>query len=282
MSLLLPGPSFHKHSAGGGGSYLDGTLSSTEFELIAEDSASYDTGVDGQKWFNVITSPASGASQSDYDFYRGATSSATTDDPTFNGSVGTAGAYWTFDGGDFFKLVGANTTFAKGLHKSSTGTDDWWAAVAFYQTDATWPAGCVLSTADQNNTLFDGIAVRMHGNENMRLAQIGNSSSNVFTGTTANGASGENIAIVSHSTGSNNLRIWLNTTTKEDVSATYATETTDPSGTLTIGAYGAGGTALNSETRLYWVAMGNEYLDDTKAGNIISYVETLLGKDFTP
>lgn len=67
--------------------------------LDAGDAASYTS---GQKWLD--------RSGGGYDFFRGTSDSATTDDPTFNGTAGgvSSGEYWTFDGDDHFNYDTTN------------------------------------------------------------------------------------------------------------------------------------------------------------------------------
>ena len=67
----------------------------------------------GAKWLDVA-----GAGN---DFFLGATGSAETDDPTFNGSVGGGGAgeHWSFDGGDMFKYDSGNEVWMNALHKNN-------------------------------------------------------------------------------------------------------------------------------------------------------------------
>lgn len=78
--------------------------------LDAGDDASY---ASGQSWLDT--------SGNGYDFFRGASNSATTDDPTFNGTAGqrSSGEYWSFDGGDFFTYDSTNETWMQNLHKDN-------------------------------------------------------------------------------------------------------------------------------------------------------------------
>jgi len=66
----------------------------------------------GQKWLDLAGSG--------YDFFRGVDVSASTDDPTFNGSAGglSSAEYWSFDGGDYFQYDTSNETFMENLHKN--------------------------------------------------------------------------------------------------------------------------------------------------------------------
>lgn len=83
---------------------------STNLKLVldAQDAASYSS---GQKWLDRT---AGG-----YDFFVGADGSATASDPTFNGAAGTPQAYWSFDGGDYFRYDAANETWMKNIHKDN-------------------------------------------------------------------------------------------------------------------------------------------------------------------
>jgi len=67
-----------------------------------------------QKWLDLTAG--------EYDFFRGADSTATTDDPTFNGTPGnkSVNEYWSFDGGDFFAYDSANEAWMETLHKDNS------------------------------------------------------------------------------------------------------------------------------------------------------------------
>jgi hypothetical protein len=89
------------------------------FDLDATLTSSY--GGSGQTWANLIASPDDGSGQTAYDFFLGATNSATTDDPTFTGLANDVGAYFSFDGGDLFQIAAGNTTKLANLHKTTGG-----------------------------------------------------------------------------------------------------------------------------------------------------------------
>jgi hypothetical protein len=79
-----------------------GLLSNLELCIDVAAASCYDSGVDSQTLFDM--------SGNGNDFHFGADDSATTDDPTFNGSVGglSASEYITFDGGDWFNMKAAS------------------------------------------------------------------------------------------------------------------------------------------------------------------------------
>lgn len=78
--------------------------------LDASDSSSY---AGGTKWLD--------RSGNGYDFFLGADGSATSTDPTFNGSSGgqSDAEYFSFDGGDYFKYDTTNETWMDNLHKNN-------------------------------------------------------------------------------------------------------------------------------------------------------------------
>jgi len=111
-------------SSQGGGLVTRGAV----FYLDAGVSASYSGS--GTTWANLITSPADSSAQTDNDFKTGDGSTSSTY-PTFNGPVGSHAAYWSFDGGDNFRLKsGTNTTFMNSLSKNGA-TFTAWAVVRF-------------------------------------------------------------------------------------------------------------------------------------------------------
>lgn len=99
-----------------GGGTLQNVLSSLglttnlKLSLDAGDAASYTS---GQKWLD--------RSGNGHDFFRGADVTETTDDPTFNGTVGSPGSstYFSLDGGDFFRYDTTNEAWMENLHKDN-------------------------------------------------------------------------------------------------------------------------------------------------------------------
>jgi len=273
--VLVPSSVLHKYTSGGGGGggTLDGVLSSTILQLDATVSASY--AGSGQTWSNLIAAPADGSAQTSYDFYIGADSSATSTDPTFNGTAGSSSAYFSFDGGDYFKKASANTTFLNNLHKSSGGTD-FWIACGLYFPSAT--SGNIFTT--NASTTTTGIRMETQANNTLRLRQRGASgSSNADTTTQVYAATTPTLMILSYST-AGSTRFWVNSRTAENLSISFASGTGDPANPAVIGAGTGGSGLLPSGTRLYGFAMGNEYLDNTKAGLIFDYYNAQHGRTY--
>lgn len=261
-----------------GPAFLNAVLASTVMDLDATLSASY--GGTGQAWSNLIAAPADGAAQTAYDFYRGASVTATTDDPTFTGTAGSAAAYWAMDGGDYFRLVtGTNTTWLNNLHKTTGGSDFWYALAMRYNDGGGSATQRILSTGINGGTAI-GIASTVNSSERINHLQYGTSLSNGSNNTDTLSSGTDYLLIVSHSHSGNNTRFWVNTRTAVNVAQTYSTTTSSAAGILTIGANADNSSPVVNGTRLYGCYMGNEYLDNTKAGLIFDHLNTRHGRTY--
>lgn len=89
--------------------------------LDAGDAASYDPGVQTDKWLD--------RSGGGYDFFRGSGTGGDAADPTFTGAAGYLPSYWNFDGGDYFTYNTTNETWMQNLHKNNAV----FTVVAFYR-----------------------------------------------------------------------------------------------------------------------------------------------------
>lgn len=252
---------------GGGGDPFPASVA-VNIDLDATIAASFDDGVDAQKWLNLIASPSDGAAQSDYDFYRGADGSSSTDDPTHTGTVGDAAAYFAMDGGDFFKLVSAtNPATFKDLHKT-TGGPDFWLALAFKfisSGTAQFPFATMGSSINAPH-----IRTQLLTTDKFRLHQRG--AANAISADTSALTDGTDyVVIMSHKHSSNITRIWINSSTPDvDGAHTFSTTTTDAATVGSIGARSNNSNQVANGTRIYAFSSGDEYLDNTKAGEIIT------------
>jgi hypothetical protein len=75
----------------------------------------------GNTWANLVETPADGSGKTDYDYQRGNGSTASTF-PTFNGTPGTTGAYWSFDGGDYFSPIVSSPEYFDGIGRTDRDT----------------------------------------------------------------------------------------------------------------------------------------------------------------
>lgn len=121
-----------------------GLETSFEICLDAGDSDSYSS---GQKWLDLT---ANG-----YDFFRGTDGTSQTSDPTFNGTPGalSSSEYWSFDGGDRFRLDQANPTFVDNMHKDNAA----WTIAGWWYTKA--------QAASNSNVLVASTPAATVGNE---------------------------------------------------------------------------------------------------------------------
>ncbi|MGB0817404.1 MAG: hypothetical protein ACPGQQ_00765 [Candidatus Puniceispirillaceae bacterium] len=263
---------------GGGASYLDSVLASTICDLDATVSDSY--GGSGQTWANLIASPADGASQSDYDFYLGAGSGSSTDDPTFNGTAGDAAAYWSFDGGDYFSLaLGSSneTTFLLDMLQANT---DFWIAIAGYFTASACGLFCI---GHQVGGTQYYLMFRQNGAGKARLDQRAGSTNRWLASTGTFSYSTPVLLICSHDVSANTTRFWLESTSSESNSHTLINHSNTPnSSPPVIMAESAPSDYAGSGSRLYHLSFGNEFIDDTDAANIYTHLESRHARDYTP
>lgn len=237
-------------------------LATAEFDIDYTNAACYPG--TGQTVSNVVSAPSSGALQSAYDFYLGADNTASATDPTFTGSAGDPAAYAALDGGDYMTLVsGANTAFLNGLHKTNAGT--WTLVAALYFKSG---GGAFLGTQNSTNPR---ILIQISALNFAQIQQRG-SATVTGTGTAAATADADNIVIISHNQATNKTRFWMNTLTKEEVNHTFSTTTTNPSAVAQLLADGTGAARPGNGTRIYRIAMFNQFIDDAEAALIINAI----------
>lgn len=287
MGLILPksGLKFPHVAAGGGASYLDSVISSVCCDLDATISASY--GGSGQTWANLIASPADTASQTAYDFYLGADGSSSTDDPTFTGSAGDAAAYFACDGGDYFTLKTLSSAVPTLWNLQKSNQTFWFASAFKTPTSGTWSAtrgffGDAWTTSNKGFLCYSNTAESL----NIGIAHgSGVVTQNQGTALFANDTDYLLIVSVDTTTTTNNVKSWINTTTATTNSKTYTATATDADGNFHVGALSNAGTVqgiAQSGVRIYHFSCGNEFLDDTKAGNIFAHLESRHSRDYTP
>ncbi len=255
----------------GDGSLQD-VLASTEFDLDATLESSYSGS--GQDWSNLVPSPASGASQSDYKFFLGIDGTSDGSDPTFTGTAGNSAAYFAMDGTDHFRQQNANSQFLKDLAKT-TGGQDWWAAITISLGSISvgqyiWAQGA---------TATRGVHIQVTGGNLLRMRVRGDTSTVNVTLTPTFSLTTDTLLIISYDHATTTFRTWLNSTTGVDNSITPNTTTTDTSDVSDIGTTN-GFSILSAGTKVYGYAMGNEFLDDTKATAICEALETRHNRDY--
>lgn len=239
-----------------GAGYLDSVLSSVVFDADATIPASYPGS--GQVWFNLTSTPADGGVKSAYDLRFGNSESVATNDPTFTGAA------MSFDGGDFFQNRNAFTagSFMRSFHKT-TGGSNFWQAFSFRQTTL---GGRFFNSQDVTPgwNLF-------HASGKMRCLQS-DGSTNSFKDMGTLSANTWTLFIVSHSHSQNLTRAWCNSLTAEEVSHTFITTTADSTDRQYIGTINTGFGWLTSGTLMRSFAMGNAFLDNTKAAQIYAHL----------
>lgn len=283
---LLPSSMIYKPSAGGGYNAMGNLVASACCDLDATIAASY--GGTGQTWANLETTPADSSSQSANDFHFGDDGTATTDDPTFTGTPGSGSAYFLLDGGDYFTAKNPTTTLVNNIHK--TNCSGWWVACTFYLPGAQ-TGNIALWGSSWNNTDHGVYPWLVGSGGTSKTATLWRSYGTGLDSQTITGASipeaTPSILIVSgdNTTGTNNVRTWLNSATKSQVSKSWSAGTTNLNGGWRIGSTDGAGTnqgIMRNGTRIYALSYGNAFIDDASAAAIIGEYETRHGRDYTP
>ncbi len=139
-----------------------GLTSNLKLCLDAGAAASY---ASGQTWADLT---ANGN-----DVFRGADGSASSDDPTHNGTPGdlSSGEYWSVDAADFFRLVaGSNPTSVEDMHKNNA---DFTVAAFVYVQGAATLQGIFGTAAD--NTGNVGVQFILNSSEQPTLEVVNGS-----------------------------------------------------------------------------------------------------------
>jgi hypothetical protein len=199
-----------------------GLTSGLKLCLDAGDANSYSGS--GQVWSDL--------SGGGYHFNRGADSSAGSDDPTFNGVAGrqSASEYWSFDGGDEFRLAQSNPTWIENLHKNNAKyTFAAWVYVKggvetqtiFATADSTADVGCFIPIVRLDGQYFFELVVN-NANANGSnttafhpFSGIGNGSENPLS------LDAWNFISLSYDEPSGVLIFWVNNTTREVTGSPY-------------------------------------------------------------
>lgn len=252
--------------------HLDAILPSVCFELDATLPDSY--GGTGQVWSNVTTEPADGSAGSAYNFYLGADGNITAADPAFNGVAGTSGAYWSFDGGDAFKLAGAEG-FPGTLHK--TGGPDFTVLCAFrFQQNNLEQR---LLTTQSSSGTSPGFTLGVNASERVILRQRGDSSAvtavlNDIILTTDT----DYLCIASHRRSTATTRFWLNARTRIEMAHNFNPGTANAL-PATIGARATISAEFAAPaTRLYMLGLLNNFIGDPEAALIFDLLNARHGR----
>ena len=250
--------------------YLDGVIDSVCCDLDATIEASYTS---GQTWANLISSPADGAGQTDYDFFLGKDGSASTDDPTHTGTVGDPAAYFALDGGDNFtaKVFSSIVPTIWDMHK--TTSSGWWIAIAF-QTPSGGKRGFFGGGGANGNS---GLTIYQDEASGYITQWTNPNSNNTFPANSSYTGGADNIIVLSvdMSATSSNVKNWHSTKTGSVASKAFTAFTGDADGDWNIASTNNAGvinSAMLNNTRLYSFAIGNELLDDAKATAIIDHL----------
>lgn len=263
---------YKKPTSGGASNYMQDIVSSACCDLDATIDASY--GGSGETFSNLIPTPADSESQTSWDAWLGGSGTTDGDEPTFNGSAGDSGAYFSVDGSDTFEFKTA-TDLQNNMIKDNA---KFWIACAFQ------PAAISTSyrlfgsgtTANGIDLIFQSttrVRVRAYQDSGLNGALDFNPLSLTLSGGT------DYLFILSFDEATGNGILWINGT-KHTASVTYTTPTaTNPTAPLNIFSNNSTSFMPNS-SRLYAFAVGNDTLSDSDESAIRAEYNTRHNKTY--
>lgn len=222
-----------------------GLIGNCKLMLDPADAASYSS---GQTWSDI--------SGQGNDFYCGATSGSSTDDPTYVGTSGdlAGSTYWSFDSGDFFTLAsGSNPTFLRDMHKAAAkGTVASWVWPASFASNQ----GIIGTSAA--NTANHGFEIRIptNGQPNLVTRAGGTVPINKSTATALTAAAWNFVGMSFDEAGGAAASAWvINGKAEAFNGAATSPSSTNASYPVQIGASGNGATAMVATGRIGLVAV---------------------------
>lgn len=224
----------------------------------------------GQKWLD--------RSGGGYDFFRGADGSATTTDPTFNGSYGglSSSEYWSFDGGDYFTYDTTNEAWMNALHKASA---------AFTIAAWVWGGGSgsnnIFATSQGNAAQVGVVFVASTSTNSVGINVFngtGVTSKSISFGGAGYVANAWNFVCIRVDEAANSARILRNGSDSGALTATYTTPSSSASTfNAVIGAAGAGGSPLPNGSRLGSMMIWDRALSQAEMLNLFNRTRSRFG-----
>jgi len=244
-----------------------GLATSVQIILDAGCSDSYSS---GQTWTDLT----GGGSN----FTLGADGSATSTDPTFNGTAGrlTSSEYFSLDGGDYFR-IGSNTTFINGLHRNNAV---WSFACWAYLSDVTAANHALMGTSGFNTTNH-GVGFRWNTTDALRLV-VHNASGSAALDVTAAFTISANTwtffgVSIDESVGANGLRFVANAQTSLATSTFSSPSASNATNALELGAGGSGAVPLLSGSRFACAAFWSRALSAAEFASLYRITRTRFG-----
>jgi len=239
-------------------------------------------GVEGQ-WRNLVMSPADGSARGDYDFFKGAALAASTDDPTFTGTVDDPAAYWLLDGGDYWVKAAANTAFIRDTHKTTGGGPRTVFACFKFVNSGSIQAIMGTGSATSDHGFYLGIGTT----NRLTLNQQSGSATAATTATSPSALTdgAEVLVAVTFDYTGAVAKMFIRSRTQDGtppVTLSKNTTTTNASFDLRLGARGSNSSRFQNGTRIYGYYAFNEILDNTTIGEVFDLIEARHARDYTP
>lgn len=241
--------------------------------------------VDGQSYYgeqyvrSIIRNPSDGTTKAMNTGTLGANNTATTDDPTFTGTIGDIKAKFVLDGGDFINMAAADLTSASALLKAHRkDTSGFFAVFTGYIS----PVSGVCSLFGNGGGAAQlGFMLRKSGTHVLQLFPSNGSANLTITGPTI--PVGVPIMVIvswDATQTTNNVRFWVNSRECTVVSGNFPAGTTTSTRDFYIGSSN-GGTPLGKDSHVKTFAWGTKFLTNEDVESIATFLQYHDGIDYT-
>lgn len=263
------GLGLEKHKKLGSLGYLDSVVAETEFDLDATIAASYTS---GDTWTDLLNTPNG-------DFHLGLDGTTDGTEPTFTGSAGSNSAYFLHDGTQGFQSVAvSNIACIKDGHR----TDKTAFFVLTWYPKTNSVTECLFGTSISPTSRGFRLLRLVDGNIDFFQSDGSTQASAADIVTPSVDTPNILVATWNGSITTNNVKLYLNSTTPATASVTFKTDTTTSTAECGLGFTSVGNQDLTANSRVYSFAGGSKFLSDAEAANIIAHLETRHGRDYTP
>jgi hypothetical protein len=225
--------------------------------------------LDSQYWIDTVSGNK---------FTLGSDATVSTDDPTFNGSIGSSEANFSFDGGDYFKADAGIMALDQVLKAHRTDASNPITYVLEFKT-ALFPKSMGLFSTVIYGGVSAGFEIRLSGSEVLQFIQYNGTDVETINTVTLE-ENTEYIVALRFDSGDDVFSYSING--GDFISASYSPETStaDTTGTLYIGARGNGSAPLTLGNEVKHVSIYDKLLSNTELKNIVRALQLRNGQSF--
>ena len=241
----------------------------------ATDAESYSGS--GQNWLSIVDVPADGTTKAANTLTFGATTGASTDDPTFVGTAGSKDAYMLLDGGDGFRLDATTAAGSVLLKSQRTDASGFWIAFVGYVPEYTAATFSLFGNHSSGTQV--GTSLVINTDKSGRFVARGTTATTTIMHAIPRLVPVMVILSARGDQTTDNVHLWVNRHDKAKFSATFPTSTADSTRSYWFGGANAAQFMPNG-SQIKAIAYGNEFLSDAKANEVMAAMAYKHGFDY--